>query len=76
MKELITIEIICQRYGCERHTAAAIIRKLPHFKAGKTLQAYAEDLADWEREQLVYPLPKGGRKPKQTGPYIIERRRA
>ena len=76
LKELITIEGICERYGCERHTASAIIRKIPHFKVGKLLMVYERDLDNWEREQLVYPLPKGVRKPKQTGPYIIERRRA
>ena len=76
MKELVTIEAICTRYQCERHTASAIIRKIPHFKVGKLLMAYERDLSDWERDQMVYPLPKGGRKPKQTGPYIIERRRA
>lgn len=75
MKELVTIEAICIRYQCERHTASAIIRKIPHFKVGKLLMAYERDLNNWEREQMVYPLPKGVRKPKQTE-FTIARRRA
>lgn len=59
MNELVTIDTICTRYQCERHHAGAIIRKIPHFKVGNRLMAYERDLDNWEREQLIYPLPKG-----------------
>lgn len=76
MNELVTIEAICTRYQCERHTASAIIQKIPHFKVGKLLMAYARDLDNWEREQMIYPLPKGGRTKKQQTPFLIPRRKA
>lgn len=76
MKELVTIEAICTRYQCERHHAASIIRKIPHMKIGNRLMAYERDLDDWEREQMVYPLPKGGRTRKQQTPFLIPRRKA
>ena len=76
MKDLITIEGICARYGCERHKAASIIRKIPHFPVGKRLCAYADDLEAWERGQMVYPMPKGVRQPKQPIPFVIPRKKA
>ena len=76
MKDLITIEGICARYGCERHKAGSIIRKIPHFMVGKSLMAYAADLEAWEREQMVYPMKKGVRQPKQPIPFVIPRKKA
>ena len=76
MKELVTIEAICTRYQCERHHAASIIRKIPHMKIGNRLMAYERDLDNWEREQMIYPLPKGGRTKNQKTPFLIPRRKA
>lgn len=76
MNEIVTIDLICARYQCERHHAGTIIRKIPHFKVGNRLMAYARDLDNWEREQMVYPLPKGGRTKKQATPFLIPRRKA
>lgn len=76
MKDLITIEQICDRYGCARHKAGAIIRRIPHFQTGKRVFAYAADLEAWEREQMVYPLPKGVRKAQQPTAFVIPRRKA
>ena len=75
MEKPITIDKICARYGCERHRAAAIMRQLPRFKPAKKWIAYERDLEEWERGQMIYPLPKGGRKPKETL-YAIPRRKA
>lgn len=75
MRELVTVEIICTRYGCDRHKAASIIRKLPHFRVGNMLKAYAADLEDWERGQMVVPIKKGVRQPTKAQ-WTIPRRKA
>ena len=75
MKDLITIEAICDRYQCERHKAATILYKLPHMKVGNRLFAYKRDLEEWERGQMNYPAAKGVRTQKGTQ-YRIPRRRA
>lgn len=75
MKELVTVDTICTRYGCERHKAASIIRNLPYFRVGKTLMAYAGDLEEWERGQMVVPIRKGVRTATKT-PWAIPRRKA
>lgn len=74
MKDLITIEAICDRYQCERHKASMIIYRLPFFRVGNRLFAYQRDLEEWEQGQMVYPVAKGVRKPKET-PYLIPRRK-
>ena len=76
MKDLITIEQICDRYGCARHKAGAIIHRIPHFVVGKRLFAAAADLEAWEREQMVYPLPKGVRTKQTPTAFVIPRRKA
>lgn len=75
MKDLITIDIICDRYSCERHKASAIMYKLPFFRVGNRLFARASDLEEWERSQMIYPVTKGVRKQSET-PYLIPRRKA
>lgn len=75
MKDLVTIETICDRYQCERHKASAIIHRIPHFPVGNRLVAYAADLEEWERSQMVYPITKGARK-KEEGQFFIPRRKA
>ena len=74
MKDLITIDIICDRYKCERHKAATIMYKLPFFRVGNRLFARASDLEEWERSQMIYPAVKGVRNRKET-PYLIPRRK-
>ena len=76
MKDLITIEMICDRYGCARHKAGDIIRRIPHFTVGKRLFAAAADLEAWEREQMVYPITKGVRKQPTATAFVIPRRKA
>lgn len=76
MKDLITIETICTRYGCARHKAGDIIRRIPHFQVGKRLFAAASDLEAWEREQMIYPMPKGVRTKQNTTQFVIPRRKA
>ena len=76
MKDLITIDMICDRYQCERHKASAIMHKLPHFPVGNRLFAKAADLEEWERGQTIYPIIKGARKKQENGPYLIPRRNA
>lgn len=76
MKELVTVDTICTRYGCERHKAASIIRNLPHFQVGKSLKAYAEDLEAWERSQMVVPITKGVRPKPMAQQWTIPRRKA
>lgn len=73
--DILTVEMICARYQCARHTASAIMHRIPCFYAGKRLFVRAKDLDEWERGQMIYPLPKGGRKPKETL-YAIPRRKA
>lgn len=58
MPDLLTTADIMQRYGCERHTAAAIMRKLPVFKVGKRLFIKARDLMAWEESKTEYPMIK------------------
>ena len=74
MKDLITIDIICDRYKCERHKAATIMYKLPFFRVGNRLFARASDLEEWERSQMIYPVTKGVRTAKE--PLLIPRRKA
>lgn len=75
MSDLIIVEEICDRYGCGRHKAAAIMNKIPHFKVGNRLFARTADLEAWERDQTVYPVAKGVRK-QQSMQCLIPRRRA
>ena len=75
MKDLVTIEAICDRYQCERHKASAIMYKLPFFRVGNRMFAYQKDLDEWERGQMIYPIVKGARK-KEEGQFFIPRRKA
>ena len=74
MRDLVTVEMIRERYGCARHKAAEILRDLPHFKVGNRLFARSADLEAWERERTMYPLPTGRRKTAE--PFLIPRKRA
>ena len=76
MKELVTVDTICDRYGCERHKAADIIRRIPHFTVGKRMFAAAADREAWEREQMVYPITKGVRKQPTPTAFVIPRKKA
>ena len=75
MKDLITVDGICARYHCERHKASRIMYSLPFFRVGNRLFAYASDLEEWERGQMVYPIAKGVKKTQQI-PFLIPRKRA
>lgn len=72
----ITITDICNRYDCDRHLGGKIMRQIPHFKVGKEWRAHQADLEAWEREQMIYPMPKGVRQPKQPIPFVIPRKKA
>ncbi len=74
MKDLVTVEMICSRYGCARHKGAEILRALPHFRVGNRLFARSSDLEAWERSRMTQPVEKGVREPKT--PYLIPRKRA
>lgn len=74
MKDLVTIDTICDRYQCERHKASTIIHRIPHFPVGNRIVAYAADLEEWERGQMIYPITKGAMK-KEKGPFHIARRK-
>lgn len=74
MKDLVTVEMICSRYGCARHKGAEILRQLPYFTVGKKLFARSADLEAWERDRTMYPLPTGRRKAAE--PHLIPRKRA
>ena len=76
MKDLVTLEMICDRDGCARHKAGDIIRRIPHFRVGKRLLAAAADLEAWEREQMVYPITKGVRSKPTATAFVIPRRKA
>ena len=72
MENLVSIETLCSRYGCERHKAGAIMDKLPWFKVGNRRFAHERDLTDWERGQMIYPI---SRERGQKTNFVIERRR-
>lgn len=73
MPELLRTEDIMDRYGCERHTATAIMRKLPVLKVGKRLFVRKADLQDWEETRMEYPMAKT-RHTTQTITKIARRR--
>lgn len=58
MPDLLTTADIMQRYSCERHKAASIMRDLPCFKVGKRLFVKARDLMAWEESRTEYPVGK------------------
>ena len=69
MKDLITIDIICDRYQCERHIDDITWNDLDMNR----LFARASDLEEWERSQMIYPVTKGVRKQSET--HLIPRRK-
>ena len=56
MQDIFSVDDVKRRYGCERHLAADIIRKLPSFKVGRRLFVKASDLSDWENSRIEYPV--------------------
>lgn len=64
MPDLLTTADVMLRYGCERHTAANIMRKLPVFKVGNKLFIRAADLRHWEESRTYYPVPPKKRRTK------------
>ena len=45
-----------ERYGCERHTASSVMRKIPVFRVGKRMFVRAKDLIAWEESRMEYPV--------------------
>lgn len=58
MPDILTTVDVMARYGCERHTAASIMRKLPFFRVGKRMFVKLNDLKTWEESLIEYPVTK------------------
>ena len=55
MPDILTTADVMLRYGCERHTAASIMHKLPVFRVGKKMFVKMRDLLNWEESRIEYP---------------------
>ena len=62
MLDILTTNDVMKRYGIERHTAAAIMRKLPVFKVGTRLFVKMRDLQAWEESLVQYPVTNKNRR--------------
>lgn len=58
MPDILSVQDLMMRYGCERHTAAKIIKGLPKFRVGKRLFVKMVDLLNWEESRIEYPMPE------------------
>lgn len=57
MTDLLTVEDIMARYRmADDDTARRHMRKLPCIKIGKRLFVRADDVAEWERKNTIYPV--------------------